>query len=551
MFSGSDFLNNEEFLLYEQVLRNVFLSVMSDPDCDKNNIDELIKQIEVLSRDTTYTLLNEKDGEKRRSSLSLFVKKPKKENELITPDVADKEIAEVNVEEQFSLWAESDFYYRTLYENYAKGLVGGVLEITLSAEAYTQCAIIMQSGIKIYEQARELKKILIHDGIITATTTYNEFINNGTLKDALFKCLACGLAKDPLTITAEKDYGCGVVSHYDLCVNLNTNANFNHKMNQLNIPEGSPLYNTLSKNRRNIKVFVERIMSVVIHSFDLLETPDKQAEAKETKERKKREQKVKESKTPEQLQQEANNSLSQVAKENQEKALQQTIIDVDSLGFDETAQSKDAIDEVDIGLEPTKIHKDNPHQLYETPDSALNILLDYISDAIEPELTSIYDPCCGLNQHIINFFRNRGAKRVSGSDLNYGNERIDFLKLTKDDKIVTDVDYFITNPPFRGVVEFVHQFERLGKPYAVLLPTYALNYENIRPIMSRSDEFYTTLFIGAHRFKVPNSDKPFLVRYGQVWLIKGIEINESKKRYEQPCHYVLKTKVNAQLDIMN
>jgi hypothetical protein len=308
-------------------------------------------------------------------------------------------------------------------------------------------------------------------------------------------------------------------------------------MKELGIAEGSTKYETLRKNRTNITRFVEKILNIVVHSFDLLDTPDKQEEAK-----KKKNNKVTPYKTPEEVRTQAQESLNKVAEERKTDEISILIPEEVISVQNPITQAVDVEDETLHGIEPNRNNNLNPNQLYETPDSALDLLWVFIQDELTKPDVEIYDSCCGLNRHIVNYFRNKPIQRVHGTDLHYGEEeeRKDFLKMRKDDIEVISTTYFITNPPFKGVSYFIKHLEKLQKPYAILLPVYALNYEMVRQYIASNPSSYSILFVGSHGFKVPYQNEPQTIRFGQVWLIKAIKILEDFTHTASPCFFIPK-----------
>jgi hypothetical protein len=76
----------------------------------------------------------------------------------------------------------------------------------------------------------------------------------------------------------------------------------------------------------------------------------------------------------------------------------------------------------------------------------------------------IYEPCAG-NGAIVNFFKAKGFT-VFSSDLYFGENRADFLN--NDKHPVFDV--LITNPPYKGKVDFLETAYKLGKKFILMLP---------------------------------------------------------------------------------
>jgi hypothetical protein len=140
-----------------------------------------------------------------------------------------------DIDKEIEIW-KFDRYYPI------NGLRGD--ELIFSNEARTQCKLIMDAGYDFRSQSIVLKEIFIHDGIITLTTTYNGLNGNHTLKKGLFDLLVGGLSDKP----NNSKYGCGMVSDFDLCCNLQPDKAFNTKMKELNV---SNLTETYEQNGAN------------------------------------------------------------------------------------------------------------------------------------------------------------------------------------------------------------------------------------------------------------------------------------------------------------
>lgn len=96
---------------------------------------------------------------------------------------------------EFDSWLFSPYYPRGLR------LLGGnednEEEITLSMECTSQCKLILRAGYAVKEQALALKKLLINEGIISETTTHNDFVKNKKLLKAIKLSLISGLETNP------------------------------------------------------------------------------------------------------------------------------------------------------------------------------------------------------------------------------------------------------------------------------------------------------------------------------------------------------------------
>lgn len=102
---------------------------------------------------------------------------------------------------------------------------------------------------------------------------------------------------------------------------------------------------------------------------------------------------------------------------------------------------------------------------YKTPDEAILPLLEFIRKKF-PKGSTVWEPC-GENSNITKIFRSY-EYNVIETHINKG---FDFLK----DNMDKDFDLIVTNPPYSKKDEWLERCYEHGKPFALLMPTYALN----------------------------------------------------------------------------
>lgn len=101
---------------------------------------------------------------------------------------------------------------------------------------------------------------------------------------------------------------------------------------------------------------------------------------------------------------------------------------------------------------------------YYTPPEAFDILYKYIPKNIK----TIWEPACGTGR-LVTAMTEKGY-HVLMTDIAFG---VDFLDKNVLDNVV-DYHMIVTNPPFSKKTQFLKRCYELGVPFALLLPTTAL-----------------------------------------------------------------------------
>lgn len=442
-----------------------------------------------------------------------------------------------DLNDELTMWQESTYYPN-------KKLLGGddtEQTINLSPIVKNQLKLIVKSGYAVDEYSQALLKTLIAENIITPETTFNDIDKNNKLKMALSDGLKAGLETD----IQNSRWGSKVVSDFDLAVNLKTDTNFNTHLKALKVLDKTPLYEELKRNRRNLFRFVNTILKTIIHLFELPETPDPT--------QKKRTYKKKPYKTPQELSDISSNTIKAIGNT--------TTINVSDSSSENLTADASLINAMNNSTIISQVHVSDPvpngtssntgptvntgntivsnqafksiakrsvngklkDQVYETPESALNILWNHYgrnflnADGSNRDIT-IFDPCCGPNARIVKFFKNGlDFNKTIGSDIAFGNPLVDIFSLTSED--VTEVDYIITNTPFKPLEKYIEHLEKLNKPYITLIPVYAMSYKSIRNIFAKKQ--VSLIFIGHHKFYVNDGMEQKGAPMGQAWLLRG------------------------------
>jgi hypothetical protein len=382
------------------------------------------------------------------------------------------------------------------------GLLGGDdngAEIVISNEARTQIKLIIDAGYSVRHQSLALKDILIHDGIITATTTYGELLANHLLKDALYDVFAVSLPDN----VAQSKYGCGIVSDFDLCVNMKHVADFEKRMKELNVSNLTEEYDRLRKNRSNVGKFLRRLLELVYESFGLLETPDKaQKKPKLTKEdvAKRGEEKLQKlAKKGQKLVK--NGKKSDVEKANDECPSDLDLNDARLIAMDEA--ESDELDEVPVEKKTKegylkdgfvvddkyvmdvdkkkrvlddfkgRLGGSNKESVVESiaPDAVIQALIDSYLKQHYRSTVKIWEVACGSDQRIVKQLQSAGFSNVTYSDLrgeSFGVTQHDFLEEGTGLYESHEYELIICKPPQSKCKAFIQKAMELGKPFMFL-----------------------------------------------------------------------------------
>jgi hypothetical protein len=118
--------------------------------------------------------------------------------------------------------------------------------------------------------------------------------------------------------------------------------------------------------------------------------------------------------------------------------------------------------------------KDKPNNNYYTPESAMGYIYDRIKG-----FPRVWEPCCGAN-HITRFLEGKGHT-VIATDITMGDEYDLFTYAPPPESY----DIIVTNPPFQGKRRILERLYALGKPFAILMPTMALDSNPVRILLKK------------------------------------------------------------------
>ena len=146
--------------------------------------------------------------------------------------------------------------------------------IQLSEPAVRLLKVIGYNPVAGAELAKQLLDELIQCGAVAKDITYTEFVNNVTLKKAMLVMMACSLSDRPAD---SQLYGKGIVSHFDLFFNCNTNLKFNQFLASIKfVAKGNrALLDELVEGRDNITKFMRSMCNYTIENMELTGAPAK------------------------------------------------------------------------------------------------------------------------------------------------------------------------------------------------------------------------------------------------------------------------------------
>lgn len=123
----------------------------------------------------------------------------------------------------------------------------------------------------MHQASSLLLEKLKSSGAITEKDTYITIRKNKNLMNIITLSVVNELSENIYTGV----YGLGIISDFDLYVNLNTLFKNNEIVPHLNFVEKCLTYNKLRTNRLNLKQFIRRQRDKIILDFKLPETPMK------------------------------------------------------------------------------------------------------------------------------------------------------------------------------------------------------------------------------------------------------------------------------------
>lgn len=142
--------------------------------------------------------------------------------------------------------------------------------IVFVEEEVELCKALMRNGYDRRQLAQQLLSRLIANHLITADDTFLTVKSNVPLMNAISNSIILGL---PVEVACSK-YGLGIVSDFDLHVNMATDAKFNDFLTNINFDKNRPEYMLLKTNRGNLRRFITRVKNGIVAEFELPETPD-------------------------------------------------------------------------------------------------------------------------------------------------------------------------------------------------------------------------------------------------------------------------------------
>jgi hypothetical protein len=165
--------------------------------------------------------------------------------------------------------------------------------------------------------------------------------------------------------------------------------------------------------------------------------------------------------------------------------------------------------------------RDRPNNIWFTPPSAVDFVYPYIQ-----RYAKIWEPCCGQG-HIVKYLEAKGHE-VIGTDILMG-ETYDFKTYAPADDAY---DVIVTNPPFEGKRQTLERLYALGKPFAILMPTMALDSNPVRALIKDHGQWgivmpnKTINYIPGdlkHETTPPKNSRSFFHSSWFCWKIPGVE----------------------------
>jgi hypothetical protein len=264
----------------------------------------------------------------------------------------------------------------------------------------------------------------------------------------------------------------------------------------MNISQSSEVGLRLSKNRANIRKFIQRLRENMIYCWELPETPIK------SKPKVQKSKKNKVDITPETLMKKTEESLSLIGSNNTESTINLPLDEM-VITEDETStigkrnfteceidDSEEEISNYEIELVNKskgkflgQRHNKNQEFLdeFETPDEAILELITFLTvQNVIDKSSVIWEPSCGLNQKIVSVFKNKGFNGIFGTDINYG-EHLDFLEAPCPE----NCDIIITNPPWSQNKKFLEKALDCGLPFAFLIKVEVISTKYLSDVISK------------------------------------------------------------------
>lgn len=122
--------------------------------------------------------------------------------------------------------------------------------------------------------------------------------------------------------------------------------------------------------------------------------------------------------------------------------------------------------------------KDKPNNNYYTPETAMEYIHPHIKQFLR-----VWEPCCGAN-HITRYLEKKGHT-VIATDITMG-EEYNFFNYAPPPE---SYDIIVTNPPFQGKRRILERMYALEKPFAILMPTMALDSNPVRILLKKDPDW--------------------------------------------------------------
>jgi hypothetical protein len=151
-------------------------------------------------------------------------------------------------------------------------------------------------------------------------------------------------------------------------------------------------------------------------------------------------------------------------------------------------------------------HPDN----FQTPASALDCLLPYLSRS-----WIIWEPACG-KCNLVYGLEDKGYMAFGTDIVRRPSE--DFLTM----KMLREVDFICTNPPFSIKEKFLARCYELGKPFALLMPITTFDSRERRKLFHRHG-IQIILPNGRVNFETPNG-KGSSSWFYTAWFTNGLNL---------------------------
>jgi hypothetical protein len=426
-------------------------------------------------------------------------------------------------DEAFDRWSTSGTVYLRLR--------GGASNIdSLSSVCQDLIGKIVENSYVIRGLSIALRDNLINDNVIGPDTTYQEVVENGKLKSLIYDTIKLKLQENPKL----SQFGGGVVSDFDLMVNLQVNEKFNDRMKQLNIAEESEEFKKLKTARGSLRRFVGKIRDSIILMMELPETPTKQEIVKEKKQRN--------DKTKEDVEK----SIT-IAKESLKRDGSSICTSDDStVNDDNEFPLSDQVSELCERrkfLGQRSSEQSTTFDEYATHSGLITPLIEHLRLPLDDYV--IWDPCCGSLNAICKEFNKEHYTTLS-TDIQYLDleefSQLDFLTYDED----TSDKFIVTNPPWSNNKQFLHKLVSLNIPFCCLMKLEVLGTKYLRDILtSKSYDYpFHGLPLPKGRFYCVETGKDIQMS-GVFWLIgnyipRGYEIALEQCDNVRTCPLIMK-----------